>query len=156
MKFKVFLLNFKHFTFFLTLKIHRISKIQISSKSNLRTKNENSAQCVIKSGFCISRNCVENANPILSNRVEMQNFFFLNFFQLWNSSGVRLKKVGEWPCSTSSVSIMAEQLQFYTHCSKSSFFVQKFNFDQNPNISTSFSPQIFFDNFSREIKVVNS
>ena len=44
-----------------------------------------------------------NANPILSNRVEMQNFFF----QLWNSSGVRLKKVGEWPCSTSSVSIMA-------------------------------------------------
>ena len=30
-----------------------------------------------------------------------------------------------------------------THCSKSSFFVQKFNFDKNPNIFTSFSPKIF-------------
>ena len=63
-----------------------------------------------KSTFCHSVNARilyqgtrrVNANPILSNRVEMQNFFLL-----WNSSGVRLKKVGECPCSTSSVSIMA-------------------------------------------------
>ena len=83
---------------------------------------------MIKSGFCISRNCVENANPILSNRVEMQNFFPRDFFQLWNSSGVRLKKVGEWPCSTSSVSIMAHRvatlvlyysLALETQCTKS-------------------------------------
>ena len=32
-------------------------------------------------------------------------------------------------------------------------FVQKFNFDKTP---TSFSPKFLFDNFSREIKVVNS
>ena len=38
---------------------------------------------------------------------------------------------------------------------KSNFF-PKIQFWQNPNIFTSFSPQIFFDNFSREIKVVNS
>ena len=44
----------------------------------------------------------------------------------------------------------------YAHYSKSQIFVQKFNFDKTPNIFTSFSPQIFFDNFSREIKVVNS
>ena len=68
--------EFQTFQVISNTKIHRISKTKISPKCNLRTKNENSAQCVIKSGFCISRNCVENANPILSNRVEMQNFFF--------------------------------------------------------------------------------
>ena len=36
-----------------------------------------------------------------------------------------------------------------------SIFFQKIQFWQNPNIFTSFSPN-FFDNFSREIKVVNS
>ena len=36
-----------------------------------------------------------------------------------------------------------------THYYKSQIFVQKFNFDE-------FFTQIFFDNFSREIKVVNS
>ena len=35
-------------------------------------------------------------------------------------------------------------------------FCPKIQFWQNPNIFTSFSPNFFFDNFSREIKVVNS
>ena len=42
-----------------------------------------------------------------------------------------------------------------THYSKSQIFVQKFNFDKTPRFSRVFHP-IFFDNFSREIKVVNS
>ena len=37
-----------------------------------------------------------------------------------------------------------------------SIFCPKIQFWQNPNIFTSFSIQNFFDNFSREIKVVNS
>ena len=39
--------------------------------------------------------------------------------------------------------------------SKSQIFVQKFNFDKTQTISRVF-PTIFFGNFSREIKVVNS
>ena len=42
-----------------------------------------------------------------------------------------------------------------THYSKSQIFVQKFNFDKTPTFSRVLH-QIFFDNFSREIKVVNS
>ena len=42
------------------------------------------------------------------------------------------------------------------HYSKSQIFVQKFNFDKNPIIFASFSPKFFFDNFCREVKVVNS
>ena len=41
------------------------------------------------------------------------------------------------------------------HYSKSKIFVQKFNFDKTPTFSQVFT-QNFFDNFSREIKVVNS
>ena len=36
---------------------------------------------------------------------------------------------------------------FYSHYSKSQIFVQKFNFDKNPNIFTSFSPNFFFSIF---------
>ena len=43
----------------------------------------------------------------------------------------------------------------FTLFEKSIFFVQKFNFDKPPTFSRVFHP-IFFDNFSREIKVVNS
>ena len=43
-----------------------------------------------------------------------------------------------------------------SHYSKSQMFVQKFNFEKNPIIFTSFSSNFFFDNFSREIKVVKS
>ena len=42
-----------------------------------------------------------------------------------------------------------------THYSKSQIFVQKFNFDKTQHFHEFFT-QIFFDNFSREIKVVNS
>ena len=42
-----------------------------------------------------------------------------------------------------------------THYSKSQFFVQKFNFDKTQTFPRVFHPN-FFDNFSREIKVVNS
>ena len=45
------------------------------------------------------------------------------------------------------------------HYSKSQIFVQKFNFDhfdKTPTFSRGFSPKFFFDNISREIKVVNS
>ena len=41
------------------------------------------------------------------------------------------------------------------HYSKSQIFVQKFNFDKTPTFSRVFH-QKNFDNFSREIKVVNS
>ena len=41
------------------------------------------------------------------------------------------------------------------HYSKSQIFVQKFNFDKTPTFSRVFHPN-FFDNFFREIKVVNS
>ena len=46
----------------------------------------------------------------------------------------------------------------HSHYSKSLIFVQKFNFDKNPTFSLVFQPIFFFlfDNFSREIKVVNS
>ena len=43
----------------------------------------------------------------------------------------------------------------YAQYSKSQIFVQKFNFDQTPTFLRVFHPN-FFDNFSREIKVVNS
>ena len=39
---------------------------------------------------------------------------------------------------------------------KVNFFVQKFNFDKTPTFSRVFHPIFFFDNFSREIKVVMS
>ena len=42
-----------------------------------------------------------------------------------------------------------------SHYSKSQIFVQKFNFDKILTFSRVFHPN-FFDNFSREIKVVNS
>ena len=42
-----------------------------------------------------------------------------------------------------------------THYSNSQIFVQKFNFDITQTFSRVFHPN-FFDNFSREIKVVNS
>ena len=42
-----------------------------------------------------------------------------------------------------------------THYSKSQIFVQKFNFDKAQTFSRIFHP-IFFDNFYREMKVVNS
>ena len=42
-----------------------------------------------------------------------------------------------------------------SHYSKSQIFVQKFNFDKTPTFSRVIHPN-FFDNFSREIKVVNS
>ena len=42
-----------------------------------------------------------------------------------------------------------------THYSKSQIFVQKIYFDKTTTFSRVFT-QIFFDNFSREIKVVNS
>ena len=59
---------------------------------------------------------------------------------------------------------------FYTHYSKSQIVVQKFNFDKtfsgnqscqqlksaNPQYIHEFFTQNFIDNFSREIKVVNS
>ena len=48
-----------------------------------------------------------------------------------------------------------EEMHSGAHYSKSQIFVQKFNFDQTPTISRVFT-QIFFDYFSREIKVVNS
>ena len=54
-------------------------------------------------------------------------------------------------CSKSHLS----RKEMVTHYSKSQFFVQKFNFDKIPTFSRVFSPN-FFDNFSREIKVVNS
>ena len=42
-----------------------------------------------------------------------------------------------------------------THYSKSQIFVQKFNFDKTPTFSQVFLSN-FFDNFSREIKVVQN
>ena len=45
---------------------------------------------------------------------------------------------------------------FVTHYSKSQIFVQKFNFDKIKQHFHEFFTQIFFDNFFREIKVVNS
>ena len=45
--------------------------------------------------------------------------------------------------------------KFFTLFEKSNF-CPKIQFWQNPNIFTSFSLKFFFDNFSREIKVVNS
>ena len=42
-----------------------------------------------------------------------------------------------------------------SHYSKSQIFVQKFNFDKTPTFSRVLHPN-FFDNFYREIKVVNS
>ena len=46
-------------------------------------------------------------------------------------------------------------MTFTAHYCKSQIFVQKFNLDKNPTFSRVFNPN-FFDNFSREIKVVNS
>ena len=48
-----------------------------------------------------------------------------------------------------------EELGMKSHYSKSQIFVQKFNFDKTTTFSRVFHP-IFFANFSREIKVVNS
>ena len=54
------------------------------------------------------------------------------------------------------LSFIAQQTGL-AHYSKSQIFVQKFNFDKkNPTFSRVFPPKFFFDNFSREIKVVNS
>ena len=49
----------------------------------------------------------------------------------------------------------AKKLTATAHYSKSQIFVQKFNFDKTITFSRVFH-QNFFDNFSREIKVVNS
>ena len=47
------------------------------------------------------------------------------------------------------------KVEYFTLFEKSNF-CPKIQFWPDPNILTSFSPEIFFDNFSREIKVVNS
>ena len=53
------------------------------------------------------------------------------------------------------LSLIYYGVSVFSHYSKSQFFVQKFNFDKTPTFSRVFC-QKFFDNFSREIKVVNS
>ena len=45
---------------------------------------------------------------------------------------------------------------YFTHYSKSQIFVPKIQFWLNPQHFHEFFTQYFFDNFSREIKVVNS
>ena len=59
-----------------------------------------------------------------------------------------------WPQIVSKCYFL-EILCHRTHYSKSQIFVQKFNIDKTPTFSRVFHPN-FFDNFSREIKVVNS
>ena len=64
-------------------------------------------------------------------------------WQIYNELGI-LERI---------MSILFENGLLPPHYSKSQIFVQKFNFDKT--FSRVFHP-IFFDNFSREIKVVNS
>ena len=52
--------------------------------------------------------------------------------------------------------IFKKRLLRHVQYSKSLIFVQKFNLDKTPTFSRVFHPIFFFDNFSREIKVVNS
>ena len=62
-----------------------------------------------------------------------------------------LKKDVKW---NHSINIRIAKFFFFAHYSKSQIFVQKFTFDKTPTFSRVFHPN-FFDNFSREIKVVN-
>ena len=55
----------------------------------------------------------------------------------------------------SSRTISRLWVTWISHNSKSQIFVQKFNSDKTPTCSWVFHPN-FFNNFSREIKVVNS
>ena len=64
------------------------------------------------------------------------------------------KKFSTCNSTTQKKKSTAENL-CWAHYSKSQIFVQKFNFDITPTFSRVFHPH-FFDNFSREIKVVNS
>ena len=48
-----------------------------------------------------------------------------------------------------------EELGMKSHYSKSQIFVQKFNFDKTTRFHEFYTP-IFLDNYSREIKVINS
>ena len=57
--------------------------------------------------------------------------------------------------ASAEIGDFAENNSKKSHYSKSQFFVQKFNFDKTTTFSRVFT-KIFFDNFSREIKVVNS
>merc|ERR1712049_89480 len=72
-----------------------------------------------------------------------------------------LKKIGPKSpftnenCMSATKISLSFNLVKRSHYSTSQIFVQKFNFDKTPTISRVFH-QIFFDNFSREIKVVNS
>ena len=52
--------------------------------------------------------------------------------------------------------LIFEKKAILTHYSKSQIFAQKFNFDQKPTFARVCHSNIFFDHFSREIKVVNS
>ena len=63
----------------------------------------------------------------------------INFKHSWRRKG--------WPEGLSEEQSHWKLWGGRTHCLKSPFIVQKFNFDKNPNIFTSFSPQIFFWQF---------
>ena len=65
--------------------------------------------------------------------------------------------ISDWPLNQSVCCFMLRPKLTVssTHYSKRQIFVQKFNFYKTPTFSRVFHP-IFFDNFSREIKVVNS
>ena len=80
--------------------------------------------------------------------------FVTDFIRFWQLVCYMQNHNTTYLCKSHSRSITKSSLEFiFVHTiRKVKFFFQKFNFDKTPT----FSPKFFFDNFSREIKVVNS
>ena len=64
----------------------------------------------------------------------------------WNGIDLRYKLLKDPGVKISIAGIIISRVS-QSHYSKSQIFVQKFNFDKNPNIFTSFSPKFFLTIF---------
>ena len=87
----------------------------------------------------------------------LMNFFvfIVKLLCFYGSSAVWIVSREQDNCWFQLMDLSIIHWDFSTLFEKSNF-CPKIQFWQNPNIFTSFSPKFFFDNFSGEIKVVNS
>ena len=95
----------------------------------------------------LSQPCSSTLEPTLNNSCQGSNIGGLAHVPIRN-------KYRQIERSSALCSLKVKK-KFHDYFHESQIFVQKFNFDKTPTFSGVFHP-IFFDNFSREIKVVNS
>ena len=123
----------------------------------------NSHQCVLRA-LCEVAKTPQNQDGLLGDFINLlltPTYILDHLSKTQDSDYLEAQRKGHFlqDCSSYEHSCplsLFEVIQLISHYLKSQIFVQKFNFDKTRNSFTSFSPKFCFDNFSREIKVVNS